>query len=417
MGQTIAEKIFTKTSRKKEVRAGEFVLAHIDLAMSHDNTYLVSHIFKKTGKKNVWDPNKIVVVLDHRSPANTQQTAENHKLIRTLVHNQGIRHFFDVGCGICHQVLSENGFASPGKLIVGTDSHTTTLGAFGAFATGIGATDMAAIWYNGTLWFKVPETLRFMITGKLDRHVCAKDVILYIIGKIGSDGATYKACEFYGDTINNFSIDSRMCISNQAMEAGAKAAIIPPDKKTYLYIKSKIDNSIAHADCDANYERSFDFDVSSLEPKISCPDSVDHVKSVSDVIDIPIDQAVLGSCANGRVEDFAVAAAILKGKRISKSVRMIVAPASRTVYLEAMRRGYLQILLSAGATIVNPGCGPCLGLHQGVLAKGECAISSTNRNFKGRMGSPEAKIFLGSPATVSASAIKGKITDPREIFL
>lgn len=419
MASTIAEKILARASGKKEVNAGEIVDANIDLAMSHDNTTLVSEIFKEMDKKNVWNSQRIVIVLDHRTPANTIKTAENHKLIREFVKKQNIKNLFDVGEGICHQVLPEKGFVHPGMLIVGTDSHTTTYGAFGAFATGIGTTDMAAVWSTGKLWLKVPKTLGFNISGELSKYVTSKDVILYLIGKIGADGANYKACEFYGDPIENMSIDSRMCISNQAMEAGAKAAIIPPDKKilNYLKLRAKESFEMIHSDKDAEYEKTFNFDVTDTEPQVACPDKIDNVKPVSKVTGVKINQAVLGSCTNGRLEDFDIASDILKGKTISKNVRMIVVPASRSVYLEAIKKGYIEIFLKAGAIIVNPGCGPCLGLHQGVLADGECVISSTNRNFKGRMGASGAEIYLGSPATVTASAIKGEITDPKDMIL
>lgn len=418
MGQTISEKIFAKHSGQKKVYAGEFVDADIDLAMSHDNTVLVSTIFNEIGVKKVWNPDKIVVVLDHRTPANTSKTAENHKIIREFINEQNITNFFDIGEGICHQVLPENGFVCPGMLIVGSDSHTTTYGAFGAFGTGIGATDMAAVWTKGKLWFKVPETLRFNVSGTLSRYVSAKDVILHIIGKIGADGANYKSCEFYGERIENMSIDGRMCISNQAMEMGAKVAIIPPDKKTVDYVASKanVKFDVVYSDKDAEYEKIYSFDITDIEPQIACPDKVDNVKPVSDVAGTEIHQAVLGSCTNGRLEDLAVAAEILKGKTISKNVRMIIVPASRLIYLKAIKKGYIQTFLSAGATVVNPGCGPCLGLHQGVLAEGEVVISSTNRNFKGRMGAPSAEIYLGSPATVAASSLKGEITNPRDVI-
>ena len=418
MGQTISEKILAKHSGQKKVYAGEFVDADIDLAMSHDNTVLVSTIFNEIGVKKVWNPDKIVVVLDHRTPANTSKTAENHKIIREFIKEQNITNFFDIGEGICHQVLTENGFVCPGMLIVGSDSHTTTYGAFGTFGTGIGATDMAAVWTKGKLWFKVPETLRFNVSGTLSRYVSAKDVILHIIGKIGADGANYKSCEFYGERIKNMSIDGRMCISNQAMEMGAKVAIIPPDKKTVDYVASKanVKFNVVYSDKDAEYEKIYSFDITDIEPQIACPDKVNNVKPVSDMAGTEIHQAVLGSCTNGRLEDLAVAAEILKGKTISKNVRMIIVPASRQIYLKAIEKKYIQTFLSAGATVVNPGCGPCLGLHQGVLAEGEVVISSTNRNFKGRMGAPSAEIYLGSPATVAASSLKGEITNPRDVI-
>ena len=418
MGQTISEKILAKHSGQKKVYAGEFVDADIDLAMSHDNTVLVSTIFNEIGIKKVCNPDKIVVVLDHRTPANTSKTAENHKIIREFIKEQNITNFFDIGEGICHQVLPENGFVCPGMLIVGSDSHTTTYGAFGTFGTGIGATDMAAVWTKGKLWFKVPETLRFNVSGTLSRYVSAKDVILHIIGKIGADGANYKSCEFYGERIENMSIDGRMCISNQAMELGAKVAIIPPDKKTVDYVASKanVKFDVVYSDKDAEYEKIYSFDITDIEPQIACPDKVDNVKPVSDMTGTEIHQAVLGSCTNGRLEDLAVAAEILKGKTISKNVRMIIVPASRQIYLKAIEKKYIQTFLSAGATVVNPGCGPCLGLHQGVLAEGEVVISSTNRNFKGRMGASGAEIYLGSPATVAASSLKGEITNPRDVI-
>lgn len=418
MSSTISEKILARASGNKKVEAGEIVDASVDLAMSHDNAALVSKVFKEIGVGKVWDPDKIVIILDHRAPANIIKAAEAHKSIREFVKSQNIKNFYDIGEGICHQVVPEKGYVKPGMLIVGTDSHTTTYGAFGAFSTGIGATEMACVWATGKLWLKVPETIKMIIKGKLQDMVMAKDVILYIIGKIGSDGANYKAIEFYGETVKSFSVASRMTISNQAMEAGAKAAIVPPDEKTLNYLKSRVKGDVESisADKDANYEDVLEFDVSDLEPQVACPHTVDNVKPVSEVAGIEIDQAVLGSCTNGRLEDLGIAARILKGKRIASSVRMIVVPASREVYLEALKRGYIEIFLKAGATIINPGCGPCLGAHQGVLASGERAITSTNRNFRGRMGSPDSEIYLASPATVAASAIKGEIADPREVL-
>ena len=418
MSSTISEKILARASGNKKVEAGEIVDASVDLAMSHDNAALVSKVFKEIGVDKVWDPDKIVIILDHRAPANIIKAAEAHKSIREFVKGQDIKNFYDIGEGICHQVVPEKGFVKPGMLIVGTDSHTTTYGAFGAFSTGIGATEMACVWATGKLWLKVPETIKMIIKGKLQDMVMAKDVILYIIGKIGSDGANYKAIEFYGETVKNFSVASRMTISNQAMEAGAKVAIVPPDEKTLDYLKSRVKGDVESisADKDANYEDVLEFDVSDLEPQVACPHTVDNVKPVSEVAGIEIDQAVLGSCTNGRLEDLEIAARILEGRRIASSVRMIVVPASREVYLEALKKGYIEIFLKAGATIINPGCGPCLGAHQGVLASGERAITSTNRNFRGRMGSPDSEIYLASPATVAASAIKGEIADPREVL-
>ena len=417
MGQTIAEKILAKVSGKKSLAADDIISAHVDCAMSHDNTYMFSQIFTKIGRKTVWDPQKIVIVLDHRTPANTEKTADMQKNIRLFVQQQNIAQFYDVGEGICHQLLCENGVVLPGMVIIGADSHTPTYGAFGAFAVGVGATDMAGVWATGMIWLKVPRTLHFTITGSLPSFVTAKDLMLKIIGDLGEDGATYRACEFYGDTIKHLSMDSRMCLTNQAVEMGIKTAIVPPDTTTCSYLQSKTSTPFdsVHADVDADYEKTYTVDVEHLEPQIALPHHVDRVQPVSTVTGVSIDQAVLGSCTNGRLEDLALASRILKGKTIADHVRMIVVPASRSVYQAALQKGYIQTLLQAGAIVVNPGCGPCLGLHQGVLAEGECAISSTNRNFQGRMGSSHARVYLGSPATVAASALVGEIADPREV--
>lgn len=414
MGQTIAEKIFSSHTADGDVYAGDYVSASVDLAMSHDNTVLVSRMFQEVGT-TVWDPEKIVIVLDHRTPANTQQTAENHKAIRDLVRNHKIPYFFDVGEGICHQLLPEQGFITPGMLVVGTDSHTTTYGALGAFATGIGATDMAAVWKEGNLWFKVPHTIQFHLTGSLPKHSFAKDLILSIIGRVGAAAGNYRSCEFVGETIASLSMDSRLCISNQTMELGAKAALIPPDAKTHHYLKSSTHETII-SDADAQIEQTIPIDVSDLQPQLACPHQVDHVVPVSNKRGIAINQAVIGSCTNGRLEDLALAATILDKKLVAPTVRLLIIPASRTILLQALQKGYISTFLNAGATILNPGCGPCLGLHQGVVADDEVVLSTTNRNFVGRMGSPHASIYLASPATVAASAITGEITNPLEVI-
>ncbi|MCD6571901.1 MAG: 3-isopropylmalate dehydratase large subunit [Thermoplasmata archaeon] len=414
---TISEKILARSSDKNKVEPGEIIDAKVDMAMSHDNAALVSKVFNEIGVKNVWNSSKIVIILDHRVPANNIKAAEAHKRIREFIKKQGIKHFYDAGEGICHQVMIEKGHARPGMLVVGTDSHTTTYGAIGAFSTGIGATEMAAVWATGKLWLKVPETIKININGALPNLVTSKDIILHIIGKIKSDGANYKAIEFYGETIDKMSIESRLTISNQSMEAGAKAAIIPPDNKTIEYVKSRTKEGfdIVKADNDANYEEILDFDVSNLEPMVACPHTVDNVKPVREVAGLEINQAVLGSCTNGRLEDLELAAKIIDGKNVHKNVRMIVVPASREIYLKAIEKEIIQKFVKAGAIVINPGCGPCLGAHQGILASGERAITSTNRNFKGRMGSPDSEVYLASPATVVASAMKGKITDPRDL--
>ncbi|MCD6171178.1 MAG: 3-isopropylmalate dehydratase large subunit [Thermoplasmata archaeon] len=389
---TLAEKILSEKSGTKAT-AGDIVEASIDKAMSHDNAALVIKKFKEIRAK-LWDANKVVIILDHRVPANTIKTAEAHKTIRQFVNKNGIKNFYDINYGICHQVMIEEGHVKKGMLIVGTDSHTTSYGALGAFSTGIGATEMASVWATGKIWLKVPETYKINVVGKLPSMVFAKDIILHIIGRLKSDGANYKACEFYG-IVENMPLADKITISNMSMEMGAKAALF-------------------NGSNDGPYKKEFEFDVSSLMPQIACPHSVDNVKPVNDVNE-EIDQAVLGSCTNGRIEDLRIAAKILHGKKIAKNVRMLIFPASMKIYRQALEEGLIKTFIDSGAIVMNPGCGCCLGAHQGVLAGGEVAISSTNRNFRGRMGSKDSKVYLASPATVAASAIKGKITDPRDI--
>jgi len=418
MGKTIAEKILAKKADRKDVQPGEIVTCRVDLAMSHENARLVMRHFDKIGVDKVWDPDRIVIIFDHRVPAESEITAIGQKEIREFIKSQGIKHFYDINVGICHQVLAEKGFSRPGILLVGTDSHTTTAGAFGAFATGVGATDMAAVWATGELWLRVPETIKIVVNGELPTGVYAKDVILHIIGKLGADGADYKAVEFYGETITRMSVASRMVMSNLSMEMGAKAAIIPPDGKTLGYVQSRTswDYEPIYADDDAQYIETYEFDVANLSPQVACPHSVDNVKLIEEVEGIKVDQAVIGSCTNGRLEDLIEAAKILSTRHVHKDVRLIVIPASWEVYREALKQGIIETFINAGAVIINPGCGPCLGAHQGVLAPGEVAIASTNRNFQGRMGSPDSFVYLASPATVAASAVEGKITDPRRLL-
>jgi len=414
---TIAEKILARASGKDKVKPGEIVNARVDVAMSHENADVVRRHFEQIGIERVWDPDKIVILFDHRIPAESEKTAITHKVLREFVKKHGIKNFYDMKVGICHQILPEKGHVRPGEVLVGTDSHTTTHGAFGAFATGIGATDMAGVWATGTIWFKVPETIKIEVKGKFPEWVGAKDLILYIIGKLGADGADYKAVEFYGDTIREMSIASRMVLSNLSMEMGAKVAFVLPDERTIEYVKTRTSKpfEIVLPDDDAVYEKSLEIDVSDLEPQIACPHAVDNVKPIGKVKGIKIHQALIGSCTNGRLEDLGVAAKILNHKRVHPDVRLLVIPASWEIYLEAMKKGYLETFIRAGALIVNPGCGPCLGAHQGILAPGERCISTTNRNFRGRMGSPESEVYLASPAVVAASAIRGEIADPREL--
>ncbi|KAA0003873.1 MAG: 3-isopropylmalate dehydratase large subunit [Thermoplasmata archaeon] len=394
---TFAEEILAKVSKEKKVEAGDIVNASVDVAMSHDNAALVIKKFKEIGMEKVWDAKKIVIILDHRVPANTIKTAEAHKTIREFVKEQGINHFYDINTGICHQVMIEEGHVLPETLIVGTDSHTTSYGALGAFSTGIGATEMAAVWTTGKIWLRVPESYKIRIEGNLPEMVFSKDLILHIIKQLGSDGANYKSCEFYGSVVKEMSLASKIVIANMSMEMGAKVAVFP--KKEY----------------DGIYEKEMTFNVSNLSPQIACPHSVDNVKDVTEVEGKKIDQAVLGSCTNGRMEDLQIAAKILEGKRIARGVRMLVFPASMRIYKEALKEGLIETFIEAGALVLNPGCGPCLGAHEGILASNEVAIASTNRNFKGRMGSKDAEVYLASPATVAASALRGEITDPRKI--
>ncbi len=420
MGKTFSEKLLSKKTGR-DVQRGEIVFVSPDFVLSHDNTAAISINFKKMGVERVKIPEKVVVVLDHVVPAASEKYALNHLMIRQFVNEMGIKHFYDVNSrgGICHQVLSEKGYALPGLLILGADSHTTTYGAFGAFSAGIGRTEVASLWATGEIWLKVPETIKIEITGALPDGVFAKDVILYIIGEIGSDGANYKSVEFTGNVVKEFSQSSRMVLTNMAAEMGAKNAYIAPDEKTFQWIKGKEKREYEplYPDDDAQYEKTLSFDISNIEPQIAAPHTVDNVSPVREYEGERIHQALIGTCTNGRLEDLEVAAKILKGKKVHKDVRLLVLPASWEVYHEALRRGILEILIESGALILNPGCGPCLGAHEGILAPGEVAISTSNRNFKGRMGSREAFIYLASPATVAASAIEGKITDPRKYLL
>jgi 3-isopropylmalate/(R)-2-methylmalate dehydratase large subunit len=416
MGQTFVEKVF---SRKlgREVKVGEIVEVVPDVAMSHDNTAAISLRFKEIGVDRVFKPEIHVIVLDHATPAPTEQYALNHKVVREFVKQYGISHFYDVNTGICHQVLAEEGFVLPGQIIVGSDSHTTTYGAFGAFGTGIGRSEMAVIYATGKIWFRIPESIKITLKGKLPKGIVSKDIILHIIGDIGADGASYKSVEFYGDPIANLSIDARMTIANMSIEMGAKNCFMEPDKKVLEWLKPRARKAfdVIQSDSHANYEDELVYDISRLEPQVACPHQVDHVKPVSQVTGIKIHQAFLGSCVNGRLEDISIAAALIRDKKVHPDVRLLVFPASMNIYREALANGYLTTLLDAGAILMNPGCGPCLGAHEGTLAPGEVCISSSNRNFQGRMGSRDAEIYLGSPATVVAAAIAGEIVDFRKL--
>lgn len=416
----ITEKILAKASGKQIVHPGEIVEANVDMVMVHDLTGpLAVEAFKKIGNPKVWDNKKVVVILDHQVPAESVKAAELHKTMRQFAKDQNVQ-FYDVGRGgICHQVMPEKGHVVPGTIIVGADSHTCTYGAFGAFATGIGSTEAAAVFATGKIWFKVPFTIKVYVKGQFKKFVAPKDLILNIIGNLGVDGAIYKSAEFTGPTIQNMSISGRMTLCNMAVEMGAKNGIIAPDKSTLEFLEHKVKktpeiNSL-QSDKNAEYESIVEFDASEIEPQVACPSSVDNVKPVSEIGDVTIDQAFIGSCTNGRLEDLRIAAQIMKNKRVKDGVRTLVIPASQEVYKQALKEGLLEIFTDTGAIVCGSACGPCLGGHIGLLAANESCISTSNRNFIGRMGSTQAKVYLASPATVAASAIKGKITNPQEI--
>ncbi|MBC7349138.1 MAG: 3-isopropylmalate dehydratase large subunit [Candidatus Aminicenantes bacterium] len=427
MGMTMVEKILARATGQKKVEAGQVVEPKVSLAMSHENAALVINqfleVYKDTGlKPRVWDPDKIAIILDHRVPAESSKTATNQKKIREFVAAQKIKKFHDIRGdqgGICHQILPENGYVLPGTVVVGTDSHTTSHGALGAFSFGIGATEMAAVWTLGrVLNVEVPPTIKVLARGKFPRYVLPKDFILYLIGKISAEGANFKVLEYHGPAIEHMPTSGRLTVCNMSVEAGATSGIVPPDRETLRYLKEearvKGRVEVFGPDPDADYDQIVEIDVSELEPMIACPHTVDNVKPAGKVGKVKVDQIVIGSCTNGRLDDLAVAAKILKGKKIARGVRMLVFPASFRIYQQALKLGYLADLVRAGAVIMNPGCGCCLGVHQGALGDGEVALSTTNRNFKGRMGNPRAEVYLCSPAVAAASALSGYITDPRK---
>lgn len=415
----VTEKILAQASGEKEVSPGEIVDAKIDVALVHDLTGpLTVDSFNKIGAGKVWDNGKIVIILDHQVPADSVRSAELQKIMRTFAKEQRIKNFYDVGQGgICHQIMPEKGYVKPGQVIVGADSHACTYGALGAFATGIGSTEMAAVFTTGKLWFRVPRVMKIDVTGKFRKLVTPKDLILNLIGRIRADGAIYKGIEFTGPTIRNMSVDGRMTICNMVVEMGAKNGIVEPDEITLKYLASRTKERFnpVKSDHDADYEKIVELGVASLEPQVACPHAVDNVKAVSEIGKVEIDQAFIGSCTNGRLEDLRLAASILKGRKVKPGVRTIVIPASQEIYLQALKEGLIATFMKAGAVICNSTCGPCLGGHLGLLAPEEVCVSSSNRNFVGRMGSPKACVFLASPATVAASAVTGRLTDPRTL--
>jgi homoaconitate hydratase family protein len=427
MGMTLVEKILARATGQPAVKAGDVVEPQVDLAMSHENAALVlnqfQEIYQGTGlEARVWDPDRIAIIFDHRVPAESSKTATNQKKVRDFVSKQGIVKFHDIRGdegGICHQILPENGYVRPGAVVVGTDSHTTSHGALGAFAFGIGATEMASVWALGrVLNVEVPGTIKVEVHGDFHPFVLPKDLILYLIGKISAQGANFKVIEFHGSAIEKISTSGRLTICNMSVEAGATAGIVPGDAETVRYlndeagVKGRID--ILQPDAEAIYDQVIQIDASAMDPQVACPHTVDNVKPVQEVVGKQVNQIVIGSCTNGRLDDIRIAAQILDGKKVARNVRMLVFPASARIYRQALQDGYLLSLMNAGAVVMNSGCGPCLGVHQGALADGDVALATTNRNFKGRMGNPAAEVFLCSPAVAAASALTGKITDPRK---
>jgi 3-isopropylmalate dehydratase large subunit len=408
------EKILAAKAGVRQVKTGQIVNCDVDIAGINDVYLQTVRSFYEMGGEKVFDPDKIVMFFDHYAPCATTMQANNHREFRAFCKEQGIKNLMEVNQGVCHQVLADKGFSCPGEIIVVTDSHTPTHGAFGAFSTGVGATDLAAIMITGKLWFMVPEIIRINLVGKLPKNVFAKDIILHIIGKLKADHAVYKGVEFAGPVLKELSVSQRMCMCNMTTEMGAKCCYIQPDEITKAFLKTHTTRpyTIYYTDPDFQYAEDLTFDVTNLEPQAAAPASVDNVCNLSEVKDVVINQAYLGSCTGGRTEDIAIAAKLLKGKKIHEGVRMILAPASRAVLEECIAKGYIQDLIDAGATLVPAGCGACCGIHQGMLGDNEVCISSTNRNFPGRMGSTSGKIYLASPLSVAKSALEGKITMP-----
>jgi 3-isopropylmalate/(R)-2-methylmalate dehydratase large subunit len=427
MGMTMVERILARASGRTQVQVGEVLEPRVDLAMSHENAALVVNQFRQIYEgtqlePRVWDPDRVAIIFDHRVPAESAKTATNQKRVREFVAQQKIRKFHDIRGdegGICHQVLPENGYVLPGSVVVGSDSHTTTHGALGAFAFGIGATEMASVWALGrVLNVEVPATIKIVVHGDFSSGVLPKDLVLYLIGQLTAQGANFKVLEFHGVAISRVPMSGRLTICNMAVEAGATSGIVPPDAETLGYLKqvAGVDYALPllGPDPDARYDRVLELDARQLAPQVACPHTVDNVKPIEAVTGRPIQQVVIGSCTNGRLDDIRIAARLVAGKKVARGVRLLVFPASARIYREAMAAGYLQDLMQAGAVVANSGCGPCLGVHQGALGDGEVALSTTNRNFKGRMGNPNAEVYLCSPAVAACSAVTGVISDPRK---
>lgn len=419
MAMTITQKILADHAGKKMVEPGELINCRVDIVLGNDVTAPVAIAeFEKLGQENVYDQDKIVLVPDHFAPNKDIKSAEQCKLMREFARAKGIKNYFEIGqMGIEHCLLPEQGLVLPGDVIIGADSHTCTYGALGAFATGVGSTDMAAAMATGEAWFKVPETIKFVYYGKLPTWVGGKDLILHTIGDIGVDGARYMAMEFTGQAIADLSMDNRFTMANMAIEAGGKNGIIAPDDITAAYVKERASRPFRfyQSDADADYYEIREYDVSTLEPVVAFPHLPENTRRVSEAQGVKLDQVVIGSCTNGRLEDLQIAAGILKGKKVHPEIRVIVFPGTQQILLEAMRRGYIETFIESGAIVSTPTCGPCLGGHMGILAKGERALATTNRNFVGRMGHPQSEVYLSSPAVAAASAITGEITPPWQV--
>lgn len=416
MGMTMTQKILAAHAGLKSVQAGQLINAKLDMVLGNDVTSPVAiNEMSKFGKNSVFDKTRISLVMDHFTPNKDIQSAQNCKQVREFAAKYDIKHYYDVGSmGIEHALLPEQGIVTCGDCIIGADSHTCTYGALGAFSTGVGSTDMAAGMVTGMAWFKVPSAIKVVITGKKSKYICGKDVILDIIGRIGVDGALYQSLEFVGDGVSELSMDDRFTICNMAIECGAKNGIFPVDEKTLEYVngRSEREYKVFEADEDAEYNRTITVDLSTLKSTVAFPHLPENTRTFDDIPQIKIDQVVIGSCTNGRIEDMRMAASILKGKKVAKNVRTIIIPATQQIYLQCIKEGLAEIFIEAGAIVSTPTCGPCLGGHMGILAKSEKAVSTSNRNFVGRMGHTESEIYLASPAVAAASAIKGCIADP-----
>lgn len=419
MGMTVSQKILASHAGKEFVAPGELINCKLDVVLGNDVTAPVAIAeFEKLGIDQVFDQEKIVLVPDHFTPNKDIKSAEQSKIMRDFARSLGIKHYFEIGCmGIEHCLLPEQGLVLPGDLIIGADSHTCTYGALGAFATGVGSTDMAAGMATGEAWFKVPESSKFIYYGEMPRWLSGKDLILHTIGDIGVDGARYMSMEFTGEVISRLSMDNRFTMANMAIEAGGKNGIIAADDITREYVeqRAKRPYTVYQSDSDAEYFEIREYDVSKMEPVIAFPHLPENTRPVSEATAVSLDQVVIGSCTNGRLEDLEIAASLLKGKRVHPEIRLLVFPGTQQIYLDALRRGYIETFIEAGAVVSTPTCGPCLGGHMGILAKGEKALATTNRNFVGRMGHPESEVYLASPAVAAASAIKGRITAPWEV--